>query len=105
MTGMFKAIFGNNPFAKILDFLGDHPDYDYNISDLSEYTEISRPTLYKIIPELVRKKLLIETRKVGKSKMYKLNTENEIVKVILKFDFELADIVAKMEEEEQSIFV
>lgn len=101
---MFKAIFGNSPQAKILDFLGDHPNYDYNISDLSEYASVSRPTLYSIIPELVRKKLLVETRIVGKSKMYKLNIESELVKTILKLDFELANIVAKMEEEEQLIF-
>ncbi len=102
---MFKEIFGDSPQAKILDFLGDHPNYDYSISDLAEYTGVSRPTLYKIIPEMVKKGLIIETRKVGKSKMYKLNTENEIVKVILKFDFELANTIAKLEEEKRKIIV
>ena len=100
---MFKEIFGDSLQAKLLDFLGDHPNYDYNISDLSEYAGISHPTLYKIIPEMVKKGLIIETRKVGKSKMYKLNTDNEIVKVILKFDFELANTIAKLEEEKRKI--
>lgn len=100
---MFKEIFEDSSQAKILDFLGDHPNYDYSISDLSEYTNVSRPTLYKIIPEMVKKGLIIETRKVGKSKMYKLNTDNEIVKVILKFDFELANTIAKLEEENRKI--
>lgn len=100
---MFKEIFGKSPEAKILDFLGDHPNYDYSISDLAGYTGVSRPTLYNIIPEMVRKGLLIETRKVGKSKMYKLNTKNEIVRVILKFDFELSNTIAKLEEEKKSI--
>ncbi|MCD6481421.1 MAG: winged helix-turn-helix transcriptional regulator [Thermoplasmata archaeon] len=97
---MFKEIFGNSPQTKILDFLGDHPNYDYNISDLAEYAGVSRPTLYKIIPEMIEKGLIIETRKIGKSKMYKLNTKNEIVKVILKFDFEISTAIAKQEEEE-----
>ena len=34
---------------------------------------------------------------------YKLNTNNEIIKVILKFDFELANTIAKLEEEKKSI--
>jgi len=29
---MFKEIFGNSPQTKILDFLADHPNYDYNVS-------------------------------------------------------------------------
>ena len=101
---MFKVIFGASPQAKILDFLGDHPDYDYSISDIAEYANVSRPTLYKIIPDLIKKQLIIETRTVGKSKMYKLNTKNEIVKLILKFDFELASKMAEMEEKDQIIF-
>ena len=100
---MFKEIFGESPQAKILDFLGDHPNYDYNVSDLAEYAGVSRPTLYKIIPEMVKKGLLIETREVGKSKMYKLNTKNELVKVILKFDFEISRIIAQQEESKEYI--
>jgi len=98
---MFKDIFGQSPQTKILDFLGDHPNYDYNITDLAEYADVSRPTLYEIIPGLIEKGILIETRKVGRSKMYKLNTENDLVKTILKFDFELADKIAEMESESE----
>jgi len=100
---MFKEIFGESPQTKILDFLGDHPNYDYNISDLAEYTGVSRPTLYKIIPKMIKKGLIIETRRVGKSKMYKLNTKNELIKIILKFDFELSNAIAKQEEEKEFI--
>lgn len=96
---MFVEIFGSSPQARILDFFGDHPRYDYNISDLAEYSKVSRPTLYKILPKLIRMGMLIETRKIGKSSMYKLNLDNEIVKKMLKFDLEIADQIAKMEEE------
>jgi DNA-binding MarR family transcriptional regulator len=49
---MFKDIFGNSPQTKILDFLADHPNYDYNVSDISKHSEVSRPTVYKIIEEM-----------------------------------------------------
>ena len=94
---MFKDIFGNSPQTKILDFLADHPNYDYNISDISKNSDVSRPTVYKIIEILLKKKLVIKTRESGNSSLYKLNMENKLVQVILKFDFELASQIAEME--------
>ena len=94
---MFKDIFGNSPQTKILDFLADHPNYDYNISDISKNSEVSRPTVYKIIEILIEKRLIVKTRESGNSSLYKLNMENKLVKVILKFDFELASQIAEME--------
>lgn len=94
---MFKEIFGNNPQTKILDFLADHPNYDYNVSDISKNSEVSRPTVYKIIDILLEKKLVVKTRESGSSSLYKLNMENKLVQVILKFDFELASQIAEME--------
>lgn len=94
---MFKEIFGNSPQTKILDFLADHPNYDYNVSDISKKSDVSRPTVYKIIEILLKKKLIIKTRESGNSSLYKLNMENKLVQVILKFDFELADQIAEME--------
>ena len=94
---MFTKIFGENPQTKLLNFLADHPDYDYTISDLVEKTGVSKPTIYKILPKLLEENLIVVTRKVGKSKLYKLNTENEIARLILKFEFELARLEKKLE--------
>jgi Fe2+ or Zn2+ uptake regulation protein len=84
---------------EFLDFLADHPDYDYNISDISKNSEVSRPTVYKIVEILLKKKLIVKTRESGNSSLYKLNMENKLVQVILKFDFELAGQIAEMESE------
>jgi len=94
---MFKDIFGNNPQTKILDFLLDHPDYDYNISDIAQNSKVSRPTTYKVVDTLLEKKLIIKTRESGQSSLYKLNLENKLVRMILKFDYEMASKVAEIE--------
>ncbi|MBU1941287.1 MAG: winged helix-turn-helix domain-containing protein [Candidatus Thermoplasmatota archaeon] len=94
---MFKDIFGNSPQTKILDFLADHPNYDYNVSDISKKSEVSRPTVYKTIELFLEKKLIIKTRESGNSSLYKLNMENKLVQLILKFDFELSRQIAEME--------
>jgi predicted DNA-binding protein YlxM (UPF0122 family) len=94
---MFKDIFGNNPQTKLLDFLADYPRFDYSISEIAEKAGVSRPTVYKIIKTLVDKQLVIKTRDQGNSSLYQLNTENKLVQVILKFDFEISSKVAEIE--------
>jgi DNA-binding transcriptional ArsR family regulator len=94
---MFKDIFGDNPQTKILDFLADYPRFDYSITEIAEKAGVSRPTVYKVINILLEKKLLVKTREQGNSSLYKLNTENKLVQVILKFDFEIASKIAEIE--------
>jgi len=94
---MFKDIFGNTPQTKVLDFLLEHPDYDYNISDIAQNSKVSRPTTYKVVDTLLEKKLIVKTRESGQSSFFKLNLENSLVRVILKFDFEVASKVAELE--------
>ena len=97
---MFKDIFGDSPQTKILDFLADHPDYDYSISEIAKKAQVSRPTVYKRIDILFKKKLIIQTRKQGNSPLYKLNLDNKLVQVILKFDYEIAKRIADIESQE-----
>ena len=97
---MFKDIFGESPQTKILDFLADHPDYDYSISEIAKQSQVSRPTVYKIKDILLKKELIILAREQGNSPLYKLNIDNNLVQVILKFDFEIAKRIADIESQE-----
>ena len=97
---MFKEIFGDSPQTKILDFLADYPRFDYSITEISEKAKVSRPTVYKVLKVLLKKKLAIKTREQGNSSLYKLNLENRLVQLMLKFDFELAEKVAEIESKD-----
>jgi len=88
---MFKDIFGNSPEAIILDFLADHLNYDYTISDISKNTGIGSSTVHKIIRTFLEKKLVIKTRKSNVLTFYRLNLDNELVQAMLRFDFESLD--------------
>lgn len=85
---MFTEIFGDSPRVKLLDFLADHVDYDYTISQLQEFTGVSRPTIYGLIEELVAERMLAPTREVGGSRFFRLNTRNENVVAMLRLDFD-----------------
>jgi DNA-binding transcriptional ArsR family regulator len=97
---MFKDIFGDSPQTKILDFLSDHPDFDYSISEIAKHSKVSRPTVYKVKDILLKKRLIVPTREQGNSPLYKLNLSNKLVQVMLKFDFEIAKKLADTESQD-----
>ena len=94
---MFVDIFGENPQVKVLDFLIDNRDFDYSLTDIAKGSRVARPTLYKIWKDLIEMGLVKETRRVGNAKMYKLNTESELVKKLTAFDFELSKKIIRKE--------
>ena len=96
---MFKDIFGDSPQTKVLDFLADYPDFDYSISEIAKNSNVSRPTVYKVIELLVKKDLVLKTREQGNSPLFKLNLENKLVQLILKFDFDVSAKLAEIEKE------
>ena len=85
---MFTDIFGNAPRVRLLDFLADHVDFDYTISQMAEFADIARPTLYKLVAELQSQRMLTFTREVGGSRFYRLNLENPRIVSVLQLDFE-----------------
>lgn len=85
---MFTEVFGNSPRVKLLDFLADHTEFDYTVSQLEELAEISRPTIYKLIEELVADGFIVPTREVGTSHFFRLNTGNPKMVAMLQADFE-----------------
>ena len=96
---MFRDIFGDNPTTKILDFLASHVKFDYTITDIAKYSEVSKPTVYKVLDTLLKKKIVIITREMGNSSMYKLNTNNPIVKKILNWELEISKYLADIESD------
>jgi Fe2+ or Zn2+ uptake regulation protein len=87
---MFKDIFGKGPQTNILDFLLDHPEFDYSISEIAKHSHVSRPTVYKTIDVLLEKQLVVITRAQGNSQLFKVNVGNSLVQKMLNFECEVA---------------
>ena len=79
-------VIGNSTQNRILDFLIEGKGIDYTKKDIADGCTISRPTLYKILPKLVKEGIVKPTRKSGRVQMYSLNAENEKVKALLKLE-------------------
>ncbi|MBS3071319.1 hypothetical protein J4407_03410 [Candidatus Pacearchaeota archaeon] len=81
----FLEYFGDTPKLRFLDFLIGNHFFDFNMTDMAKEAEISYNSLKSFFDEFLEKGIIIKTRRVGKSDMYKLNMENETVKRFLQF--------------------
>jgi len=83
---LFIEFFGDYPIIRVLDFLIENEIFDYSKKDIAKYSEVSWNTLEKFFEKLLEKGIVVRTRKVGKSEMYKINLENVIVQKLMEID-------------------
>ena len=82
-------IFGEKPIPKVLDFFRVHQAWDYSIKDVSKATGISFRTIQSIMPQLIRKGIVIKTRKEGNANMYIFNRDSHVAKELNNFAREI----------------
>ncbi len=84
METLFRKSLGDTPKIRVLEFLIEGRELDYNISDIAEGAEIGRTTLFRIFEDLLTNKIIIPTRIIGNAKLYRLNIKNPFVKKIIE---------------------
>ena|SRR3990170_1006260 len=84
---MLTDLFGDSPRVRLLDFLADHVDYDYTLTQMHRLARVSRPTLYRLVAALEGDGLIVQTREVGGSRFFRLATANPKVVAMLQTDF------------------
>ncbi|MEK6973770.1 MAG: helix-turn-helix domain-containing protein [Nanoarchaeota archaeon] len=86
---VFLEVFGENPMMKVLDFLITYQLFDYPLTEIAKNSRVSYSTLQTFWDKLERNNLVIQTRRVGKSNLYKINVNNPAVKQLIKLDWNL----------------
>ena len=98
---MPKSVFlqeeGNTPKNRIWGFLIVHSEYDYSMKDIARYSGVGYTTLKNIWKEFRGKKIVLQTRVVGKAKMYRLNLKNPVVNKFI--DYYWAVVESAVEKE------
>ena len=74
---------------KVLDFLITFQLFDYPLTEIARNSGVGYSTLQTFWSRLEENCIVIKTRRVGKSDLYKLNTNNPAVKQLLKLDWNL----------------
>lgn len=76
----------NSPVLRIVDFFLDNRLFDYSKSEILENLDMGRATFFKYWKDLERFGVVGVTRQIGKSKLYRLNEKDEIVKRLMALD-------------------
>lgn len=79
---MLQDFLGESSEIRIFDFLAQNTDNSYNQSEISEFTGLSRTTVYKKIRELVASDILEVDQEVGNIKSYQL-AQNKTVDLMI----------------------
>jgi len=94
-------LFKDSAVAKLLDFLTLYKDFDYSKVEICRNSGVAWKTLFRIWPLVEEYGLVVETRRVGRAVMYKLNNESPIVKALWELAFQIAkhDAAKTLKEE------
>lgn len=87
----FLQYLGDNPKMRILNFLMDNFAHDFSLPQIAEGSNVAYTTLIDILPRLLKQEIVMETRKIGKSRLYKLNLDNPIAKALFVIDMKLSE--------------
>jgi DNA-binding transcriptional ArsR family regulator len=98
---IFLEVLGDSPVLKIVDFLLENRPFDYSKTEIAKNAEVGWSTLHGIWKTLERAKIVKQTRVVGKSKMFKLNEENPVVRKLIELDARISDVFAEQIIEEE----
>ncbi|MBU1252638.1 MAG: helix-turn-helix domain-containing protein [Nanoarchaeota archaeon] len=83
----FIEIFGSNPIMRVLDFLITYQLFDYPMTEIARNSGVGYSTLQTFWSNLEKNNIVVKTRRIGKSDLYKLNVNNPAVKQLLKLDW------------------
>ena len=97
----FVLVMGNTPFIRVVDFLLENRLFDYSKTDIARNANVGWSTLHGMWKVLERTKIVKQTRVVGKSKMFKLNEENPIVRKLIELDAKITEVYADRIAEEE----
>lgn len=94
----FLQYLGDNPKMRVLDFLMDNFALDFSLPQIAKGSKVAYTTLIELLPKLLKQEIIIETRKIGKSMLFKANLDSPIVKALFAIDLKLSEVMIKKRE-------
>ena len=95
MTSVFLREQGDTPKNRIWSFLIVNQEYDYSMKDIAKHSGVGYTTLKRLFNDFKKKNLVVQTRMVGRAKMYKLNVNNPVVEKFMDFYWAVVESVVK----------
>lgn len=98
---------GHTSNLAIIDFLAENPDEEYNQTEISECTGLSRTTIHMKLPKLILNKIVEISDERARIKKFVLR-DNEIVNFLIKaafaHSFAMSEEVESEEEQYNQLY-
>ena len=91
--GVLSMVISSRAVSQILDFFLDHKEFDYSPAEIAKKTRLSFRTIFRELPNLEGNQLIFVSRKIGKTNMYKLNTDFRAIEYLEKFSLEISQLL------------
>jgi AraC-like DNA-binding protein len=91
-------VFGDAPKLRIIDFFMDNPFFDFTKKEVIEALGMSKKTFYKYFPDIEKYGIVSVSRRIGRVKLYKINLENPLVKMLREYEIQLSLQIAEQEK-------
>ena len=102
-NSIFIRTFGDYPLIRIMDFLIYSKDFDYPITEIAGNSKVNFQTLKKLWPKLEQDRIIVSTRTMAGTILYKINTNNPVVKKLIELNNFLCWEYAEKVEKEQEV--
>jgi len=89
---------GNSPKLRIIDFFLDNPLFDFTKKEVIEALGMSKQTFYKYFADIEKYEIVAVSRRIGRAKLYKINLENLMVKLLNEYTKQLSLQIAEQEK-------
>ena len=86
---------GDSPKLRIVDFFLDNPLFDFTKKEVIEALGMSKQTFYKYFPELEEYGIVKISRKIGRAKLYRINVEHPLVKMLRDYETKMSKEMAE----------
>ena len=80
MKTSFIEVMGDYPINRVITFLYENDRIDWDLKEIASQSGVGYSTLKKLIPRLLKYRILKCTRQVGKAKLYKWDDESDLSK-------------------------
>ncbi len=89
---------GDSPKLRIIDFFMDNPLFDFTKKEVIEALGMSKQTFYKYFKDIENYDIVVVSRRIGRARLYKINPENPLVKMLRAYETQLSLQIAEQEK-------
>lgn len=86
---IFVEYFRDSPLVRIMNFLISGKDFDYSMTEIAEGAGVGWTSFTRAWRILLEKNAIVNTRDIGKAKLFKLNTNDPTIKKLVKLHWEI----------------